>query len=63
MNPQEPNGKEEKTDVCCGFERMFEMMSQCCKGQENLPDCSSMMSLMEKRCRPQTEKRGEEGDG
>ncbi len=63
MNPQEPKGKEEKTDACGGFERMFEMMSQCCKSGESLPDCSSIMTLMEKCCRPQTEKRGEGGDG
>lgn len=63
MNPQGPKGKEEKTNVCGGFERMSEMMRQCCKSGESLPDSSSMMSLMEKCCRPQTEKRGEGGDG
>jgi len=63
MNPQEPKGKEEKTNVCGGFEQMFEIMSQCCKGGARLPDCSSMMSMMEKCCRAQTEQKGEVGQG
>jgi hypothetical protein len=59
MSAEEPKGKEEKTSVGGGFERMFEMMSQCCKGGERLPDCFTMMSLMETCCGPKTEVRDE----
>ena len=63
MSAEESKGKEEKTMACGGFERMFEMMSQCCKGGESLPDCSSMLRLMEKCCGPKAENRGEGGEG
>ena len=63
MSAEEPKGKEEKTTARGGFERMFEKMSQCCKGGENSPDCSSMMSLMERCCEPKTENKGEGGQG
>ena len=63
MNPQETNAKEEKTNVCGGFERMFEMISQFCKGGESLPDCSSMVSMLENCCRPKTENKGEGSQG
>jgi len=63
MSAEKPKGKDEKITAWGGFERMFEMMSQCCKSAESLPDCPSVMSMMEKFCRPQTENRGEGGHG
>jgi uncharacterized metal-binding protein len=63
MSAEEPKGKEEKTTACGGFERMFEMMSQCCKGAGSLPDCFSMMRMMEKCCGPRTENKSAEGHG
>jgi len=59
MNPQEPKGKEEKTMACGGFERMFEMMRQRCEDGGSLPDCFTLMSIMEKCCGPRMENRGE----
>lgn len=63
MSAEEPKGKEEKTAACGGFERMFEMMSKCCRGEGALSDCFSMMSMMEKCCGPKTEDKCKGGPG
>lgn len=63
MSVEEAKGKEEKTTACSGFERMFEMMNRCCASEGGLPDCRSMMSMMEKCCRPNAETGGEGSQG
>lgn len=62
MSAEEEKGKEEKTTACGDFERMFGMMSQCWKGGGSLPDCLSMMRIIEKCCGPKTENKSEEGN-
>ncbi len=63
MSAEEPKGKDEKTTGCRDFERMFEMMSQCCPGKGSLADCVSMIRMMEQCCGPKTENKSEEGHG
>ncbi len=45
------------------FQKIFEMMSMCCTGEDSMPDCSSMMEKMmehmnkQDRCGPATAKK------
>ena len=50
--------KSHKAECCSGdFQKMAEMMKNCCSGQEGSQDCSALMKeMMETCCGPGKEK-------